>query len=76
VNRLLGERDAEAARREAEHTAAQAALRAEMAQVRAESARVAGEAAQTEARLRLLERSRSWRLTAPLRALTRWLGRS
>ena len=35
-----------------------------------------GDMYHVEARLRLLERSRSWRITAPLRAFTRWLGGS
>jgi len=54
------------------------ALRAQVAQIaalREESERIAERVLAAESRVRLLERSRSWRLTAPLRAVIRWLGR-
>ena len=50
-----------------------AALRAEAARLHAERDRAADAARDLQGRLALLERSRSWRLTAPLRALTRLL---
>jgi hypothetical protein len=45
------------------------------AQAWAERDRHADEARDLRGRLEVIERSRSWRLTAPLRALTRLLGR-
>jgi hypothetical protein len=47
----------------------------ELARARDEAVRQAERAAAAEVRLRLLEGSRSWKITAPLRAVLRWLGR-
>lgn len=60
----LAQRDAELRAR-----AAEAAARAE------EQARLAARAGAAEERARAFERSRSWRVTAPLRAVVRWFGR-
>jgi septal ring factor EnvC (AmiA/AmiB activator) len=57
----------------AEMRAAVEHLAAERVRVGAERDRSADEARDLRGRLDLLERSRSWRLTAPLRALTRLL---
>lgn len=50
-------------------------LREEIARMNGESQRLGAALAEAQARLRTLERSRSWRITAPLRALARWWAR-
>jgi glycosyltransferase involved in cell wall biosynthesis len=72
---LVREKDAEIAALESQLAEAKSRL-AEVARIRAESERAMSQVAQIEARLRLLERSRSWRITAPLRALMKWLSGS
>ena len=47
----------------------------DLASQREQAQRMAARAAAAEARLRVLEGSRSWKITAPLRAVMRWLGR-
>ena len=69
---LVREKDAEIAALESQLAEARAKL-ADVAALRAESARAAAQVGEIETRLRQLERSRSWKITAPLRALTRWL---
>lgn len=56
-----------------------ARLRGEIGQLelgRADAERLAARATALEQQVRALEGSRSWRITAPLRALVRWFGRS
>ncbi len=69
---LVREKDAEIAALKSQLAEAKARL-ADVAQIRAESERAVAQVAQIEARLRLLEASRSWRIPAPLRALAKWL---
>lgn len=59
----------------AEREARVAALQAQLDEQRAAAERSGARAAAAEERLERIERSRSWRLTAPLRALRRWRGR-
>ena len=69
---LVRDKDGEIAALRSELAEAKARA-ADVAQLRAENARASALVAEIEARLRLLERSRSWRITAPLRAVMRWL---
>jgi len=70
---VVREKDAEIAALKSQLAEAKSRV-ADISQIRVESERAMAQVAQIEARLRLLERSRSWRITAPLRALARWLG--
>ena len=69
---VVREKDAEIAALKSQLAEAKSRA-ADISQIRAESERAMAQVAQIEARLGLLERSRSWRITAPLRALTRWV---